>query len=117
MNIVSRIDFSMVQVLLGRVERVDTNKLFQIETYENNLSPNRNQTVEINEINDKQESSVSSIEFEAAVEIIDPVKHVEQDVNAPLMETPVISSINDPTQENVNSARERFLARKRLKKE
>ncbi|KAI8902160.1 P-loop containing nucleoside triphosphate hydrolase protein [Globomyces pollinis-pini] len=112
MKVVSRIDFSMVEVHLGRVDLMDTSKLCKIDetnTHDTNVS--------IDEPKELDESNKNiPIAFDSSHEIIDELHHKEHVAGETVKPEPLKEDKPDSAELKRIAARERFLARKKLKK-
>jgi hypothetical protein len=104
MRIVSRIDFSWVKVLLGRIDIVNFEKIFKKVGWDFE-----------SEVVDKDQPIVG--EFEATVEVLDTVHQTELDLNKVNQAQKKHEQPNDVDEKEAKrkAALERYLERKRLK--
>jgi hypothetical protein len=105
MRVVSRIDFSMVKVLFGRIDLMDETKLCRIESHS------------INQLQWKEDSGTKepqSKEFEQTHELILNQEHIEISTDGTVV-SKLEKRESEITDEKRQHARERYFARKKQK--
>ena len=107
MRVVSRIDFSMIKVLFGRVELMDVRKLC-------NLEPHAPKELDLEPF--ASESIAVPTEFVTTHEIVSELHHKEVSHDGTVIsKTEIPIEVEESSETKRQQARERFLQRKKLK--